>query len=162
MKKKCKLLSFDSSTKSTGYALFVNGKYSESGRLNHEKDKNKAYERSLVMMGEIIDLLNKYNPDIVTIELPHFSKDAQTHLCLGMIIGAVVGYCIEHDIFYYPVRASEWRSLIGPYPKKRDDVKTWGIEKTKELFNIDVECDDESDAILMCQAYVNKWGDKNE
>lgn len=160
--KKCKLLSFDSSTKSTGYALFVNGEYNESGRLDHTKDKEVMFDRTMKMIEEILSLLDKYKPDIVAWETPHYYRDPETHLCLGIIIGAIIGYCIKNNVFYCPFRASEWRKYIGQHPTKRDEVKAWGINKVMELFNIEVECDDESDAILICQAYVNKWGNKDE
>lgn len=159
--KKCKLLSFDSSTKSTGYAIFTNGNYTKSGRIDFSKEKI-MFDRTVLMIEQILKLLDEYKPDIVVWETPHYYRDPETHLCLGIIIGAIIGYCVKTNTFYCPFRASEWRKYIGKHPTKRDEVKLWGIEKVKELYGIEVEKDDESDAILIGRAYVNKWGEINE
>ena len=163
--KKCKLLSFDSSTKSTGYALFVNGKYIEKGFCNLSSIKDSE-TRFIEMVKNIYDLMNKYSPDIVTWEVPVILRNPQTQRDLTMIAGAIAGKCIEDDIFFYSFRPTEWRKLVADadakLPRKRDELKLWSKAKVKMLYNIDVENDDESDAILIGQAYVNKWGDKNE
>ena len=158
--KKCKLLSFDSSTKSTGYALFVNGKYKETGCLNHTSVKD-ADKRFVEMIKDICQVIDKYAPDIVTWETPVVMRNAQVQRFLTMIVGAIICKCIEKNIFFYSFRPTEWRKLVSDngekIPRKRDELKAWGKEKVVKTFNVEVENDDESDAILIGQAYVNLY-----
>jgi Holliday junction resolvasome RuvABC endonuclease subunit len=157
--KKCKLLSLDSSTKSTGFAIFVNGNYKESCFIDHSKIKD-AQERLSAMISDIYKIIDKYSPDIVTWEITVVVRNPQVQRDLTMIVGAIMGKCIEKNIFFYPFRPTEWRKLVSDgekLPKKRDELKQWGKDKVKELFNIDVENDDVSDAILIGQAYIDKF-----
>ena len=160
MKKKCKLLSFDSSTKSTGYALFVNGKLSEKGNINHASIKDSK-ERMINMISDIYKIMEKYSPDIVTWEVTVVVRNPQVQRDLSMLIGAIMGKSVDMGSFFYAFRPTEWRKLVSDknekLPKKREELKVWGKEKVKELFNIEVENDDESDAVLIGQAYINLY-----
>ena len=75
-----------------------------------------------------------------------------------MILGAVYGWCLVHNVYFEMLRPTEWRALISKEKKgrKRDELKAWSVRKVKELFGIDVT-DDESDAILIGLAYVKKY-----
>ena len=161
-KVKCRLLGFDSSTKSTGYAIFDDGNFSEVHRVDKSNIKDSS-QRLIEMVREIFKVIEDYSPTIVTWEVPVVIRNPQTQRDLSMLAGAIMGKCIEKNIFFYPFRPTEWRKLVKDneekVPRKRDELKKWGITKVKELFNIDVENDDESDAILLCQAYINIFKD---
>ena len=43
-------------------------------------------------------------------------------------------------------------------PRKRDELKAWSKRKVLEKYNITDINDDVSDAILVGQAYINKFG----
>ena len=62
-------------------------------------------------------------------------------------------------LFYESLRPAEWRSLISKEKKgrKRDELKIWSINKVNELFGVTLSQDDESDAILVAQAIINKF-----
>lgn len=161
-KVKCRLLGFDSSKNSTGYAIFDNCEFVEVHYIDKSQIKDGS-EKLVEMTKEVLRVIDDYSPTIVTWEVPVVIRNPQTQRDLSMLAGAIMGKCIEKNIFFYPLRPTEWRKLVKDesekLPRKRDDLKKWGITKVKELFNIDVENDDESDAILLCQAYINIFKD---
>lgn len=85
------------------------------------------------------------------------ARNVQAQRLLTIILGAVYGWCVTNNIYFKMLRPSEWRALISKEKKGRDRhaLKKWSIDTVKKLFNIDVT-DDESDAILIGQAYINK------
>ena len=150
-----KLLSLDTSTSSSGWALFVNGKYRDSGVIDLRKVKNTS-DRLKTMIIKLRALIDHYSPAVVVIETPVVVRNPLTQRMLSMIFGIVYGKCAEDEIEFYELRPTEWRKLIdsGKKPKKREELKEWSKQKVKDLFNINVT-DDESDAILIGQAYIN-------
>lgn len=151
-----KLLSIDSSTSSTGYAIFIDGRYSSSGCIDLKKYKD---EKLPEMIRRLFVLIDKENPDIVTVEEMVVSRNAQAARNLTLLLGAVYGKCLERNIFYCSLRPTSWRALIdsGKKPRKREELKAWSLNKVAELFNVKDVSDDVSDAILIGQAYINKW-----
>lgn len=154
----CTLLAVDTSTKSTGFAVFVNGKLQDYDCLELKKIENTE-KRIQKMINEIFGLMQEYKPDIVVTEMTVVVRNAQAQRNLTMILGAIYGYCIQNDIFYYSFRPTEWRKLVSDEkkPRKREELKLWSKHKAMELFGIPKVNDDISDAILVGQAYINKF-----
>ena len=150
------LLSFDSSTKSTGYAVFSNGLLLEYNLINL-KDVINTVKRICLMITKIFETCEKYKPKTIVTEMTVVTRNAQVQRELTMILGAIYGYCIKNQINYKSLRPTEWRKLISTEkkPRKRDELKLWSKKKVKELFNIEKVNDDISDAILIGQAYIN-------
>ena len=111
------------------------------------------------MIELIYTLIDITRPDIVVTELTVVSRNVQAQRNLTMILGAVRGYCISKKIFYYSFRPSEWRSLISneKKPRKRAELKEWSKNQVKDLFNVELNSDDITDAILIGQAYCNAF-----
>lgn len=153
-------MAFDTSTKSTGYSVFEDGELIRCGYYGHEDIKD-TQERMCRMVVDIYNVIEEYSPTIIVWEMPVVLRNPQTQRNLSMLVGAIIGKCAEKDIFFYQFRPAEWRKLVKndgeTVPRKRDELKLWGINKVKELFNIEVEKDDESDAILIGQAYINMF-----
>ena len=151
-----KLLALDTSTSSTGWAYFENGKYvvSDVISIKNQKDTDLRMEQ---MISEIYRLIDCYSPTIVVTEMTVVVRNPAVQRMLTMILGAVYGNCVVNNIDYYSLRPTEWRKLIDPgkKPKKRDELKEWSKQKVFELYGIDNVTDDVSDAILIGQAYVN-------
>lgn len=151
-----KLLALDTSTSSTGWAYFENGKYvvSDVISIKNQKDTDLRMEQ---MISEIYRLIECYSPTVVVTEMTVVVRNPAVQRMLTMILGAVYGNCVVNDIDYYSLRPTEWRKLIdsGKKPKKRDELKEWSKQKVFELYGIDNVTDDVSDAILIGQAYVN-------
>lgn len=152
------MLSLDTSTNSTGWALFIDGKYVESGCIKIDNDNNKM----AAMIWRLFYLLDIKRPNIVVVEEMAVTRNAKVARNLTMVLGAVFGKCLEMKTDYYSLRPTEWRKLIdsGKKPSKREELKKWSKQKVLELFDIDNVNDDVSDAILIGQAYINmfNWG----
>ena len=155
----CKLISMDTSSNSTGVAIFVDGTLSHHFLIDLKKIKNTE-ERMSEMVKQIYKIIADEEPDIIVTEMTVVTRNAQAQRNLTMILGAIYGKCIDNNIWYHSFRPTEWRSLIDtdkkPKGRKREDYKEWSINVVKEKYNIE-EKDDVCDAILLGRAYVNKF-----
>ena len=155
------MISFDSSTNSTGYSIYVNGKYKESGVIN-KKDIKDSIKRINDMISEIYKIIDSESPNIIVWETPVMvNANPETQRTLDYIVGSILGKCIQDNIFYYSYRPSEWRNIIKnkdeKLPRKRTELKIWGKGKVKDMFDLDIDCDDITDSILLGQAYIKMF-----
>ena len=159
-----KLISIDSSSSKTGWALFENANYIESGVINldtnecKKKYKNNSDKRIEDMCLSIIDLLKKIKPDIIVIEKLNVGRNMVAVRALSKVIGAVYCYSILNDCFYYEIQPSQWRSQLGMQSskRKREEYKQLSIDYIKEKLNKDVS-DDESDSICAGIGYIKMF-----
>ena len=156
----CKLISMDTSSNSTGIAIFIDGKLSRHFLIDLKKIKSTD-ERIEEMIKQIYKLIEAESPDIIVTELTVVTRNAQAQRNLTMILGTIYGKCIENNIWYHSFRPTEWRSLIDttkkPKGRKREDYKEWSMELVRDFYKLECLNDDISDAILIGQAYVNKF-----
>lgn len=153
-----KLISLDTSTKSTGAAIYINGELSTYKCFDHSSIL-ASEERLGKMVHSILDFLSDEMPDIVAVETASVSRNAHTQRFLTMIIGAIYGMCVQNNCFFFSFRPSEWRKLISDEkrPRKREELKKWSKDQVKTKLNIETNNDDVSDAILIGLAYINKF-----
>ena len=113
------------------------------------------------MILKIYEVINNEKPQIIVAEMTVVPRNVQAQRNLTMILGAIQGKCLENDIFFYLFRPSEWRSLVKEsnekLSRKREELKEWSKHKVLEKYNISNINDDVSDAILVGQAYINKF-----
>ena len=156
----CKLISMDTSSNSTGVAVFIDGVLSRHFLIDLKSIKNTD-ERLAEMIKQIYEVIDDEKPDIIVTELTVVTRNAQAQRNLTMILGAIYGKCLEKDIWYHSFRPSEWRSLIDtdkkPKGRKREDYKEWSMELVRDFYKLECVSDDISDAILIGRAYVNKF-----
>lgn len=153
------LLSLDTSTTSTGWAIFKDGEYQESGVIDDFKKVKNGYERLKLMTKELLDSIGQLKPDIVVIEKDVVFGNMKVIDMLMKIIGAVYGFCLFNGITYYEFAPSEWRKYVKlqAFGRKRDEFKKASIKYIKDNLNMDVN-DDEADAICIGLAYCKKFG----
>lgn len=156
---KTTLLSLDTSTKDTGCAIYINGEYSYSKAIDVSKIKDSE-ERMKEMICRLYALFDEISPSIVVVELTSVMRNPDTQRKLTMVLGAILGKCIECGAAYYSYRPTEWRSLVKDekekLPKKREELKQWAIEKCNAL-GYKVTDDNECEAILIGLAYIKQW-----
>lgn len=156
------LLSFDSSTKDTGCAVFKNGKYDHSLVIDVSAEKNSDV-RIDSMIRSIYALIDDLKPFAVVAELTSVARNVDTQRKLTMILGAIKGKCIENNTDFYAYRPSEWRSLvrneIEKVPRKRQEQKQWALDKCHELGYENVIDDNEAEAILIGMAYIKQMNE---
>lgn len=156
-----KLISIDSSTTKTGWALFENTNYVASGVINldtaecKKKYKGNSEQRIKDMCLSVIQILQENRPDIIVIEKLNVGRNMVAVRQLSKIIGAVYCYSILNDCFYYEIQPSQWRGQLGMQSskRKRDEYKQLSIEYVKEHFNKTVS-DDEADSICAGIGYI--------
>lgn len=118
------------------------------------------------MVENIITLIEREAPDVVVIEETVVTRNPQTQRMLSMILGAVFGCCVINNFNYCSLRPTQWRKLVRwddeKLPRKRDELKSWSINKVAELYGIQEISDDISDAILIGQAFINMIEEQEE
>ena len=153
-KKKWKVLALDTSSNKTGWALFINGKYAESGVIDLSKNKN-VEDRIKKMCMSITALIFDKSPDNVVIEQLSSTRNADTTRKLSRIIGAVYFYCISKNINYSEISCKSWRNAVGIKNVKGKRVKEESVKRVLLKYNLNIN-DDEADAINICEAFCIK------
>lgn len=147
--KKIKILALDQSTSCTGYAIGINNKLIESGKLKN----NIANLDNMVDL--IINLIDKVKPNIVLIEDIFYSPNGgKSFSTLARLQGIIIGICKVKKIDYQIVNARSWKKKFGIKAKKRNDQKIECQTIVKEKFNIIVNTD-EADAIGILNWFLN-------
>lgn len=150
------LLSIDSSSNRSGWAVFINGEYVKSGviDLSHIGETDLRLRR---MVGKLQTMIDHYSPAVVVVEETVVLRNPAVQRLLTMILGAIYGKCADAGISYVSLRPTEWRKAVDPSkkPRRRDELKKWSREKVGEIFGVEVPSDDESDAILLGLGYIN-------
>lgn len=160
MRKKCKMISLDTSSTITGYAYFENAKYINSDIICCNKEKD-IYIRVENMCFRIIDELKRHKPDIVVVEKPPYCNDAETLILLSEIVGSVRGWAITEGFAeYVEYSPNRWRKLVADkdekIPTKRNLCKPWDMEKAQAIIKRKPIDDNEADAVLIGIARINE------
>ena len=80
-----KVLSFDQSTRCSGYAYFEDGKYVESGVVDMSKSKLETGKRSFEMAKELWKIIKKYKPDHLILEDTQQQNNIKTVIILARL-----------------------------------------------------------------------------
>lgn len=156
----CKLMAIDSSTTGSGYAIYINGELNHYGvyTTNHISNSKERLEN---MMKILCQKIESDRPDIVITELTVVNRNAEAQRNLSMLLGAIYYKCLELGIEYHALRPTEWRKLVKNkneiLPRKREELKAWSKSKVKDMYKINIDDDNISDAILLGQGYINKF-----
>lgn len=157
----CKMMAFDTSTTSSGWALYTNAKLTDYSTIVHKEKNTSIEERMNMMIVDILSLLDNVKPLIVVIERPPFKADPKTLTFLSEIVGAVRAWAILNSADYVEYTPSQWRSLVKEkgesLPVGRENLKKWDIEKAHELFHLVDIADDPADAVLLGLARINEF-----
>ena len=155
-----KMVSFDTSSTVTGWAYFENGVLVDSGVLDHSKEKDSSV-RIEDMCLEIVDVLGRYRPEIVTCEEQAFAKSVSVAVINAKILGVIQGWCLTTGYAeFVTIRPSVWRKLVAegqPVPKDRKEVKPWDVKRAMEITGLDITDDNEADAILIGIARIEQF-----
>ena len=154
-----RMLSLDTATVRTGWALWINGVLTDHGVIDVSgiKDRSESLDE---MVRQLIRLLKSTDPDIIVVEMTVVPTNTGTQRLLSEIVGVVRGWCFSQDPIrdFYRLRPSEWRKLVRDpdekVPKsKKEGLKQWDIAKAKGIFGFDPIDDNEADTVLIGEAY---------
>lgn len=155
-----KMIACDTSTKKSGIALYENGKLKDYKLIDYSEEKNTE-ERIVKMITTLLLYIDKEKPKVIYCETPQgHGGNVKLARMLSTIIGAIEGWCCLNDCYFEQMNPSVWRKYIPDFNQgglSRPELKARGIVMVKELYGIDVESDDVSDAILIGQAMINRY-----
>ncbi len=159
------LLSLDVSTSNTGYAIFQNGTYKESGNIKKRKGIEEL--EGIIDIGrKILLLLDEIKPNHLIIE-DTFMGPKCSSKDLDRLHGIIIGYALEHsDIMLDYIVSTEWRKLKG-WPGNKTLTKlgitnrtAWykkkSIEEVNVTHNLTLKDDNIADAINIGEAFITK------
>ena len=146
-----RILAFDQSTKITGYSLFVDGEYIDSGVIDLSKNKDTV-DRSKQMALDICKVITESTPDVVIIEEVAMQSNAQTLKLLARIQGVAIGFCAAHNIPLYMLEPTKWRSQLSfkqGRAVKREELKKQSIDYVEEHFGFNNFSEDRCESICI-------------
>lgn len=144
-----KVLSFDQSTRVSGWAYFEDGQYIESGVVDMSKSKLETDRRSFEMAKELWKIIKKYKPDHLIIEDTQQQNNVKTVIILARLQGIVIGYAEAHGVKVHILLPSQWRAALSytQGPKvKRQELKQQSLDYVKNNFGLELP-EDECEAL---------------
>lgn len=146
-----RILSFDQSTKVSGYAVFDDGEYIESGVVDLKKSKLETNERSFQMAKDLWMIIKKYKPDELIIEDVQQQANPRSVIILARLAGMIIGYSEAHNVKTHILLPTQWRKALE-YSQgagiKRQELKKQSIDYVKNNFGLNLP-EDECEAICI-------------
>jgi Holliday junction resolvasome RuvABC endonuclease subunit len=142
------VLSLDQASK-TGWSL-----YKGKTLINHSIEDFNNIEDYTARVSAIkqwaLEMINKYNPEIISIEDIQQQINPKTYKQLAELKGVLENLLFEKEFLYFIISSSQWKGTCGVKGRKREEQKKNAQLFVKNKFNIDVG-EDEADAI--CQGW---------
>lgn len=155
------IISIDASTSSSGWAVFQNNELIAHGCVKPKgKDwRDRIMEESVFFM----QLIQKYNPDMICAEAMPLKPGSHTLEALGAVHGMILCLCAGYKIKPVFLLPSKWRKTLGLFDgtrqgMKREVLKEKAIIMANEKFGLNLKWygpkskkseDDEAEAILI-------------
>lgn len=149
-----KILSFDQSTRLSGWAYFEDGKYVVSGVVDMSKSKLETEQRSFEMAKELWKIIKKYKPDRLVLENVQQQSSPSTVIILARLAGMIIGYAEAHNVHVHILLPSQWRKALN-YSQgakvKRQELKQQSIDHVQKVYGLDLS-EDECEACCINEA----------
>lgn len=148
-----KVLAFDQSSRTSGYAYFEDGKLKEHGKFTFENDDFGI--RLMLIRDKVKELIDKYEPTEVILEDIQLQENVETFKKLAEVFGVIYELLTELNIPNQAVLSTSWKGGLGIKGKDRTAQKrnaaawvadTYGVKPTQ----------DEADAICIGSYIVKK------
>ena len=144
-----RLLALDQSSHITGYAIFEDGKYLQSGVFSLKSadlgERLYAYRKKLI---ELIDIFNIDKVAFEDIQLQGTTNGVTTYRILAEIIGITEELLTELKIPYQIINSNTWKSKLKIKGKQRTEQKKNCQQWVLDTYNKKVSSD-EADAIAI-------------
>jgi crossover junction endodeoxyribonuclease RuvC len=153
-----KILGIDPGSRVTGFAVL---EFFETCRLvRHgviQLSENQSFSYRLGELAQsMIELLDKYQPQQVSVEKIFLGKNADSAFKLGHARGVVMGECARRncEVFEYATRVVK-KSIAGSGAASKEQVQ-WALQKYFKIKNIDPI--DASDALALAAHHALQLG----
>jgi len=142
-----RMIALDQASAITGYAVFEDGEYLQSGVIDLHKNHD-AEMRVKQMMLLVSCLIRSKHADVLVMEDAFQHSNVQTFKMLTRLQGAIMFYCYDNEIPFRILTPNTWRSSLGF--EQGSKVKRWKL-KQQAIDYIEEKCgkklsDDEADA----------------
>ena len=149
------VLSFDQSSRITGYALFKDSTLVEVSKFEFSHDN--IGERLVAIRNKVKTLIEDYTPDFVVIEdiqqQGNVANNIQTYKILAQVQGIIIELLTELHIPYTCIFATSWKSTLGIKGRARAEQKKNAQQYVLDHYNKKVT-QDEADAVCIGAAYL--------
>lgn len=146
-----KLVSFDQASLTSGWAVFEDGKYVDSGVIT-KSNKIPIIDRVPQMAAAICAKIKESGADMVVIEGVQTQSNQRTVIDLARLQGGVMMWCSIKNIPLYILTPTEWRKILnykmGP-KVPRAELKQQSLDYVREHFGLDNISEDRSEAICI-------------
>ena len=144
------ILCFDQATRVSGWSVFKEGQYIDSGIIDLHKITDTD-ERTKRMGIELCNKIEEIKPDLIVIEEVQNQSNTSTVIKLARLQGMVLGFAAAHKIKTKIFEPTAWRKLLSynQGPKvKREQLKQQSIDYVKKNFGFDFS-EDRCEAICI-------------
>lgn len=146
------ILSLDQSSRTTGYAVFVDGKLSVFDKFTFN-DADMGV-RLVNIKNKIKELIDLYHPDEIAYEDIQQQSNVQTFKILAEVFGVLAVLFTELNIPHTAVPSSSWKSTLrikgNSRPEQKKNAQQYVIDRYKVK-----PTQDECDAICIGVHYIN-------
>lgn len=153
------ILALDASTKSTGYAIYVDNILKDYGTIT--ASSSNVINRIQKIIQEIEPIISTCSFDYIVLEeVPNINNGNIKTLKALYWLQAALNFLFYEKIPKSTVKyfiPGEWRKKVGIHTGRgvtRDKLKKISITLVKNIYNIDCN-DDVAEAILLGQAFIN-------
>ena len=152
-------MALDASSTCTGWSVFEEGKYVESGFIDLHKDKD-AEHRIYEMAKNIGDKISYYKPHKIILEDTYSSPNVSTLKLLANLAGAIKFYCYLHNYEIETVYPSEWRKFLHIQEKgaKRNELKNKAFNICIDQLGLDDLKEDQAESVCINLAIAVRDG----
>ncbi len=148
-----RVISLDQASLISGYCIFENGTYVESGIIT-KSQKIPIETRVPQMADAICKKIEESNIDCVIMEGIQNQGSIKTTLDLARLQGGIMMWCEVNQKPLHVLLPSEWRSVLKfqmGAKVKRDVLKAQAADYIKEHYNLNINID-EAEAICINEA----------
>ena len=147
------ILAFDQSSKTTGWAVFKDGKLHDYGKFTFE-DESVGIRLKKIRL-KVEELVDIYFPDKVIFEDIQEQNNILTFKVLAQVQGVMMELFSFLNIPYTSIMAVTWKSILGIRGKARAEQKRNAQKYVINTYNVKAT-QDESDAICIGAAYLKQ------
>jgi len=167
------LLAIDASMSCSGFAVFVDGILGDYGSIKNKGYKGQSIDRypkktcrmGYIMTLSLLELVIKYNPDIIIVEELTFNGIAGIKSIKGLaMLAGMFAMALEQTDssllpkldFVSPSGKDGWRTKVKL--KKEGDWKRASVNLVNKLYNLSLKYEDNdvTDAILLGHSQIIK------
>ncbi len=151
-----KLLALDQASRTSGWAIFIDGKLSTFGKFT--ADCGDVGDRLHFIRSKVLELINTYDIDEVVFEdiqlQGNVANNVQTFKALAEVFGVLYELFVDLKIPRTAVLSTVWKSTLGIKGKDRAAQKKAAQTWVENTYNIK-PTQDECDAICIGAHYIN-------